>query len=115
MRARPIIPLMIAGVLAAILSADCSTFSFVPSSDAATAEAATRITGGMQRLGASPAKGECYANRIAGLLSEDDRTEAARIIENSNSKDDMREGVLTSRDPIKRAFITAHFGCSLSG
>lgn len=115
MRARSITPLMIASVIAAILSADCSTLPFVGSNDAATAEAATRITGGMQRLGASPAKGECYANRIAGSLSEDDRVEATRIIEVSNSKDEMREGVLSSRDPIKKAFITAHFGCSLSG
>lgn len=47
------------------------------------------------------------------MLDADGAAEALKIVESSNSKDEMRKGVLSTREAIKRAFISAHFGCSL--
>ncbi|GAB4524395.1 MAG: hypothetical protein Kow00133_12620 [Amphiplicatus sp.] len=73
-----------------------------------------RIRDGMTRLGASPARGECFAARIAGALDGEEEEEAARIVEDAADRRAMREGVLAAPAPVRRAFIGANFGCSLA-
>nr|WP_281721361.1 hypothetical protein [Nitrosomonas nitrosa] len=97
------------------LLAACSAFPKRHTDTIATIEVATRIHYGMQRLGASSARSECYAKRISGSLIESEGIEAANLIEKSLSKDEMRENVIGASDPVRQAFIKAHFGCSLSG
>lgn len=101
------------GMIAALLTA-CSTSTPQNVVDASTVEVATRINDGMQRLGASSARGECYGNRISGSLDYGGAAEAASLIEKSDSKDVMRDNVIAARAPITQAFVKAHFGCSLS-
>ena len=113
MRIRRLIPMRLIGAVAAMSSAACSTSA--PHHSANDADVAARISTGMQRLGASSARGDCYANRIARTLSDADRNEAARIVERSKSKREMRKGVLSASAPVRRAFIGAKFGCSLAG
>lgn len=96
------------------LSTGCSTSAPLDVDNAATLEIATRINEGMQRLGASSARGECYANRISRSLDGGGAAEAANLIEKSDSKDAMRGNVIAARAPVTQAFIKAHFGCSLS-
>lgn len=76
---------------------------------------AMRIRDGMQRLGASEERGDCFARRIAGSLDDAEEEEAAALVERSASKDDMRESVLSASGPVQRAFISANMGCSLFG
>lgn len=75
---------------------------------------AMRIRDGMQRLGASEGRGDCFARRIAGSLDSEEEEEAVNLVERSSSKDDMRESVLSASGPVRQAFIGANFGCSLS-
>jgi hypothetical protein len=96
------------------LSTGCSTSAPLDVDNSATLEISARINDGMQRLGASPARGECYANRISRSLDNGEAAEAASLIEKSDSKDGMRDNVIAARAPITQAFIKAHFGCSLS-
>lgn len=97
------------------LLAACSVFPKRHTETVATIEIVMKIKGGMQRLGASSAKSECYANRISDALIESEAVEAAKLIESALSKDEMRDNVLAASVPIRQAFIRAHFGCSLSG
>ncbi|PQA87144.1 hypothetical protein CW354_13975 [Marinicaulis flavus] len=97
------------------LLAACSVFPKHHPETVATNEVAMKIKGGMRRLGASSARSECYANRISGALIESEAVEAAKLIESALSRDEMRDNVLAASVPIRKAFIRAHFGCSLSG
>lgn len=105
--------MLICGVIVLSFTA-CNSFLPLRSDNAGTAEIATRINDGMQRLGASPARGECYANRISTSLIQSEAVEAASLIERALSKDEMRENVISASTSVKQAFIKAHFGCSLS-
>ena len=78
-------------------------------------EASGRIRDGMTRLGAAEARGECLARGVTKRLKSEDEREAARIVEQSRSRDEMKEGVLSAKDDIKRAFIGANMSCSLFG
>lgn len=97
-------------LLAAAVAAGCASG---PRGYADDSVSAARISGGMQRLGASPARGDCFARRIAGSLDGEQEEEAAALVERAGSRDDMREEVLSASGPVKRAFISANLGCSL--
>lgn len=97
---------------AALFAAGCAGSSSGNLS-AADGASALRIRDGMQRLGASEKRGECFAQRIAGSLDREEEEEAAALVERSSSKDDMRESVLSASPPVQRAFIGANMGCSL--
>lgn len=77
--------------------------------------ATTRIMAGMERLGASDARRRCLAEGADKRLDDDDDEEAARLVERARSRDDMREEVLSANERVRRAFIGASLGCSLSG
>lgn len=99
---------------AAILSAlsSCSTTTAVDADSARADGSAARISAGMNRLGASPDRSECFADKIASALDGPDANEAVEIIETSTSKAEMRSGVLGASTSVKQSFIRAHFGCS---
>ncbi len=78
-------------------------------------EASNRIKQGITRLGGAEARGECLARGVTRRLNSHDEREAARIVERSLSKDDMRDGVLGANEDIRRAFIGANMSCSLFG
>ncbi|MBB5517381.1 hypothetical protein [Amphiplicatus metriothermophilus] len=107
-----------AGALAALFLAACASGGAPdapgPDLNAASGGADARIRDGMARLGASPARGECFAARIAGALDGEDEEEAARIVEDAADRRAMRAGVLAAPGPVRRAFIGANFGCSLA-
>lgn len=90
----------------------CSSTSVVSPDIVRDDESAARISVGMSRLGASPDRSDCFAEKIAAALSAPDANEAIRIIEASTSKEEMRSGVLGASTPVKQSFIRAHFGCS---
>lgn len=73
-----------------------------------------RFDAGFRRLGAPEARGHCYSDKLARADAET-AAAAARIIEESADKDDMRSRVLNADEPTRQAFIRASFGCSLSG
>ena len=73
-----------------------------------------RIDAGFRRLGASEARGRCYSERLARADAET-AAAAARIIEESVDKADMKSRVMNADEPTRQAFIRANFGCSLSG
>ncbi len=73
-----------------------------------------RFDAGFRRLGASEARGRCYSERLARADAQT-AADAARIIEESADKADMKSRVLNADAPTRRAFIRANFGCSLSG
>ena len=108
MKARAL-PLLAALALAACASGGGSEFS---SADAASA---ARIRDGMERLGASEERRDCFARRLATTLDGEEEDEAAEIVERAENKDQMRESVLSASGPVRQAFIGANFGCSLSG
>lgn len=109
MRARPPYLLLIGLALAGCASGRAPGYA---QEDAASA---LRIRDGMARLGASEARGDCFARRLAGTLDPEEENEAAAIVEGSLSKEDMREGVLSASGNVRQAFIGANFGCSLAG
>lgn len=74
---------------------------------------ADRIRGGMERLGASEARRDCFAGKLARSLDEEREAEAAALVEQSASRDEMRDGVLSASAPVQQAFIAASLGCSL--
>lgn len=84
-------------------------------SGASDPEASARIKDGITRLGAAEERGDCLARGVTRRLKTEDEKEAARIVERSQTKDDMRDGVLGANDDIRRAFISANMGCSLFG
>jgi hypothetical protein len=73
-----------------------------------------RFDAGFRRLGASEARGRCYSERLARADAET-AADAARIIEESADKADMKSRVLNADEPTRQAFIRANFGCSLTG
>lgn len=102
------IRLAIFATLAAAMAA-CSTTGDYPNEATDDAE---RISGGMQRLGASTARSDCFAERIAMSLGDGHLGEAASIVEQSQSKADMRSGVLDASKPVRKAFIGANMRCA---
>lgn len=78
-------------------------------------EASGRIKDGFARLGAADARGDCLARGVTRRLNSADDEEAARIVESSRSKEEMKEGVLGAKARIQRAFIGANMSCSLFG
>lgn len=90
----------------------CSTKGAGTGDGARAEESAARISAGMSRLGASRDRSECIAGRIASSLDGKDANEAVRIVETSNTKEEMRSGVLRASTPVKQSFIRANFGCS---
>lgn len=99
-------------LLAACFAAGCASGSRHIAADGESASA-SRISDGMQRLGASEARGDCFARRISRSLDGEGEEEAAMLVERAGSRDDMRESVLSASGPVKRAFIGANLGCSL--
>jgi hypothetical protein len=73
-----------------------------------------RFDAGFRRLGASEARGRCYSEKLARADTQT-AAEAARIVEESEDKADMKARVLNAGEPTRRAFIRANFGCSLAG
>lgn len=95
--------------LAAILFLTIAGCASGPGGDYSAAYS-DRMDQGFRRLGAADARGRCLSDR----LSRDDEkiAEAAvAIVENSESRDDMRERVLGADEKIRQAFIRANFGC----
>lgn len=97
------------------LLAACSVFPKPHTETFATIEIAMTIKDGMQRLGASSARSECYANRISGALIGSEAVDATKLIVSALSRDEMRGNAFAASVPTRQAFIKAHFGCSLSG
>jgi len=98
-------------LVAAIAAAGCASSG---PSNGAPDPSADRIRNGMMRLGASEARSGCYGSDIARSLKGADRAEAARLIEDAQSKDQMRDGVLSSSRRVKQAFIRAYLRCPSS-
>lgn len=73
---------------------------------------ADRIESGFVRLGATESRSRCFSERLT-RGDEETAAEAARIVEESADKEDMRRRVLSSSGETERAFIGAKFGCSL--
>jgi len=101
----------ISGIGIPVLAA-CTTTAAVNADIAHELESATRISAGMSRLGASPERSECFADKIAAALSAPDAYEAVQLVEASASKEEMRSGVLGASTSVKQSFIRANFGCS---
>jgi hypothetical protein len=101
-----------AAVLAASMGALIACAS-TPGAEGEQTNAAreTRISENMQRLGATEKRGACYAERLAATLDANGQAEAERVVEGASSKDEMREGVLKSSLPVRRAFIRASMWC----
>lgn len=99
-------------LLAALVATGCASGQHHAAGGGESASS-SRISDGMQRLGASEARGDCFARRISRSLNGEDEEEAATLVERAGSRDDMREGVLSASGPVKRAFIGANLGCSL--
>lgn len=78
-------------------------------------EASGRMRDAFARLGAEDARGDCLARGVTRRLNSSDEEEAARIVESSRSKEEMKEGVLGAKTRIQRAFIGANMSCSLFG
>lgn len=95
-----------------VIVSACATSAAIDADAVPRSESAARISAGMSRLGASPDRSNCYADKIASALTGPDSNEAVRIIETSISKEEMRSGVLSASAPVKQSFIRAHFGCS---
>ncbi len=72
------------------------------------APASSRLESGLMRLGASPERSKCLAGRIG-----DDRAakRAARLVEKSSGREDLRDRVLGADVKTRRAFIAANLGC----
>lgn len=94
-------------------ASSCSSTKAPVSLSPMAAEASARISAGMTRLGATVERSDCYASQIAAWLTESEQSEAVKIIEASNTKEDMRSGVLAAPNRVRQSFIRAHFGCSL--
>ncbi len=61
----------------ALASAGCASAS----APTAQNESAARISAGLSRLGASPDRSGCFAEKIASALDDSDASEAVRIVE----------------------------------
>lgn len=81
------------------------------SAAAGDAAAAARISAGMQKLGATSQRGDCFGARIAGALDAAAGEEAAAVVEGARTKDEMRDGVLAASREVRRAYMGASFGC----
>lgn len=92
----------------------CSAAACATGSGGANPAASSRIAQGLERLGASPSKRECMAAGVDRHLGDADDEEAARVVEGARTRDEMKEGVLGASERVKRAFIAAGLGCSLS-
>ena len=90
----------------------CTTTAAVYIDAALQNESAARISVGMSRLGASPERSKCFADKIAATLSAPDAYEAVQLVEASASKDEMRSAVLGASTSVKQSFIRANVGCS---
>lgn len=73
-----------------------------------------RLSSGMQRLGASQERADCYAQAVGGRLGPRGREDAADIVDKSDDRDAMREGVLGAKRKVRSAFIAANMRCSLT-
>ena len=69
---------------------------------------APRIEAGLVRLGADADRSRCFAARIG-----EDRAakKAARLVEKSEGRDELRDRVLDADKKTRRAFIAANFAC----
>lgn len=76
------------------------------------AASAGRISQGMQRLGATETRGSCFGDRIAQSLDDRGQAEAARVVEEADSKGEMRDKVLSASRPVRKAFIGASMSCT---
>lgn len=99
------------GLSASAASSAASAAS--PSSEGPTINAQSRISAGMQRLGASPARGDCFAERVVKDLDAGEKEEAAQIVENATSSDEMRSGVLAASEAVRGGFVGANLRCAL--
>ncbi|MBY0423854.1 MAG: hypothetical protein K2Q06_16235 [Parvularculaceae bacterium] len=77
-------------------------------------QTSSRIAQGLERLGASKSKRDCMAAGVDSRLGDAEDEEAARLVENARSRDEMQDGVLGASERVRRAFIGANLGCSLS-
>lgn len=84
-------------------------------SNASDPESKGRIKDAFARLGAEDARGDCLARGVTSRLSTADEREAARIVESSRSKEEMKDSVLGAKSAIQRAFVSANMSCSLLG
>lgn len=67
-----------------------------------------RIEAGMMRLGASPERSRCFAERLG---ADKAAKKAARLVEAASGRDDLRDRVLSADRKTRRAFIAASFAC----
>ena len=72
-----------------------------------------RLRSEFQRLGMSPGKSECYANRIQGRLEPGQLSDVMAFVEAAQGREDMKESVLGADPSITTAFTAAYFGCGL--
>jgi hypothetical protein len=72
---------------------------------------APRIEAGLMRLGADADRSRCFAARLG-----EDRAakKAAKLIEKSDRRDELRDRVLDADKKTRRAFIAANFVCPRS-
>ncbi|MFQ5564432.1 MAG: hypothetical protein ACE5FO_12795 [Parvularculaceae bacterium] len=71
----------------------------------------SRFQDGLMRLGASETRSACFAHVLAERLQRAGRAEAAGVLENANSRQDMRAGVMSATLEVRRAFIAANMRC----
>jgi len=100
-----------AAVLCALSASACASGPDHPPTASSSADA---ISAGLQRLGASANRGDCYGKRVVKDLDAAAAAEAAAIVQRANSKDDMRNGVLSASKPVRKAFVGAKMRCSLA-
>lgn len=105
-------PVALAIFLSGVIVPACTTTAAIDKDAALQNESAARISAGMSRLGASPERSECFADKISTALSGPDAYEAVQLVEASASKEEMRSGVLSASTSVKQSFIRANFGCS---
>ncbi len=103
--------LILAALSAVAACASGSSENFGAGGETRNANAG-RISQGLQRLGATEARGSCFGDRIAQSLDDRRQDEAARVVEEADSKGEMRDKVLTASKPVRKAFIGASMSCT---
>jgi hypothetical protein len=103
--------LIFAAVGAVAACASGSDDGYSAGNDARAANAG-RISQGLQRLGATEERGSCFGDRIAQSLDDRRQMEAARVVEEAESKGEMRDKVLNASRPVRKAFIGASMSCA---
>lgn len=78
---------------------------------APSGETAARIAAAFAELGMAPDQAECYGATVTEGLGPDEAAEAARIVEEAEDSDAVREGVKAGGVEMVTVFLAAETAC----